>query len=330
MFASQVKDWPCAKLESDMDEAGSGDQIHELTDLDVEAIGLVRRGANKRQFYVLKSESGGNEMEQEHSEEQEFSDVLAQLETVEGLSEGLLEQVKAGFEAIAAKIPNEPEPEHYAEMSAADKKVLAAAMRLGKGKLGDRLYAMLEKLVGNPGDGKEYGYPPEEKSSEEVDEFAERMEAMRTELTEKFAEEIKAAQTQAEQAQKRADEERHLRRLAEFTEQARGYSFAAGEPEKFAEDMLALHDHDAELYARMEARIKALDEQVRQGALFEQFSVAGGESDSRHPFETKVEQLRVEHYSTEDYYDGYSKAMEMAERMHPDLAARYERETREV
>jgi len=308
-----------------MDEAGDGKRkLHELTDLDVEAIGLVRRGANKRPFYVLKSETGGNEMEQEHVEEQKFSDVLAQLEKVEGLNESLLEQVKAGFEAIAAKIPDEAEPEHYAEMSAADKKVLGAALKLGKDKLGDRLYSMLEKLVGNPGDEKEYGYPPGEK-----EKMSEKFAGQLQEVEERFAEQLKAAEAKAEQARERADEERRLRRLSEFTEQARGYSFAVGEVEKFAEDMLVLHDHDAELYARMEARLRALDEQVRQGALFEQFSTAGGESDA-DPFLAEVERLRREKFSDEEYAVGFNEAMKQVESTKPELAAEYERRTREV
>jgi hypothetical protein len=324
-----------------MGEAGDGEnRIHELTDLDVEAIGLVRRGANRRPFYVLKSESGGNDMT-EQQEEQEFSDILKQLEEAEGVSKGLLEQVKAGFEAFAAKLqPTEPEPEleDFAELTAAEKKAIMGALKVGKDTLGDRLHAMLTKLVGNPvkakdDDKKEYGYPPDkkaEKSSDEPNKFAEQLETMRTELTEEFAAKIEAAETKAEQAEKQAADERQRRRLAEFTDKAQEYSFAV-EVEKFAEDLLALEDYDADLYSRWIKRLNALDEQVKQGALFEQFSVGGGETDTTiHPFLREVEKLHKEHYPTEKYAEGFVQAMELAERAHPDLAARYERETREV
>lgn len=306
-----------------MSEASDGEnKIRELTDLDVESLGLVRRGANRRPFFVLKSE-GGNEMS-EHQEEQGFSDILTELEKAEGVTTDLLKKVTEGFSALAAqiKIEPEPEPETYADLTAAEKKVVASVLKLGKGKLGDRLFAMLTNMVGS------YG-APEESNDEEPDEFSEKMEAMRAEIVEDFAAKIKAAETKATQAEKQANEERNRRRLAEFTDRVKTFSFAT-EIEQFAEDLMALEDYDDELYGRWVKRLNALNEQVVQGALFEQFSTAGGETEGEHPFLREVEKLRKEHHVTEKYADGFTKAMVMAEQMHPDLAARYERETREV
>lgn len=38
---------------------------HRLSDVHVEAIGLVRRGVNRKPFYFIKSEEGGIEMPNE-------------------------------------------------------------------------------------------------------------------------------------------------------------------------------------------------------------------------------------------------------------------------
>lgn len=302
-----------------MSKASDGEnQIRELTDLDVETIGLVRRGANRRPFFVLKSE-GGNEMADQ--EEQGFSDILAELEKAEGVTSELLTKVTEGFSALVAQIEakpeQEPEEEDFADLTAADKSAIMALLdKIGEGKLGGRMFSILKNMAGGA-------------RAEQSSDFSEQIETMRAELVEDFAAKIKVAETKAIQAEERADEERNRRRLAEFTDRAKAYPFAI-EIEQFAEDLMALEDHDPELYSRWIKRLNALSEQVEKGALFEQFGTAGGETEGVHPFLVEVEKLRKEHHVTEKYAEGFTAAMVMAEQMHPDLAARYELETREV
>ena len=154
-----------------------------------------------------------------------------------------------------------------------------------------------------------------------TENYAEQLAQARTEL-EQFKAQLGRSETAREQLSEKFVAEQRRRRLNEFSDVVRGFSFA-DEPEKFAEDLLALEDFNADLYGRWLRRLKALDEQVKKGALFEQFSVAGGESAGKHPFETEVERVRVERFSSLPKAEGWTQAYKAVQAEKPELSTRY-------
>lgn len=233
-------------------------ELLELSELDVEAVGLVRRAANGKPFFFIKSESGEPEPEPE-PQDHGGTDMSGQEEGRD------IERVEDELETENA---TEEAPEDYAERLA--------------------------------------------QTEAKLEEFQARLE------------EEQEARVKADEA---FAEERRKRRLAEFTDQAKTYAFAA-EVEQFAEDLMAIADFDADLYGRWEQRLRALDEQVRAGGLFEQYAQAGGESETgAGAFMAEVERVRLERFSDKPYHDGWVDAYSIVETERPDLAAQYEKES---
>ena len=160
----------------------------------------------------------------------------------------------------------------------------------------------------------------QEVEDELPDEYTERLEAMKDEFTAKLEAESERAEKLAEAF---AESER-ARRLAQFTDRASQFSFGV-EVEQFAEDLMAVADLQPEVYERMIQVFNGLDEQIRQSALFDQFSVATAGSDTS-PFETEVEKVRSERFSDDDYDTGWAKAMKVVSEEKPELARQYVRE----
>jgi hypothetical protein len=159
---------------------------------------------------------------------------------------------------------------------------------------------------------------PEESADGETEDYAEKLAAMEEDFTARLDVERKAR----EKAEEAFTEERNTRRLAEFTETAKTWTFAS-EVEQFAEDLMAIEDHDPELYGRMVTRFNAINEQVASGELFAQHSVAGGEAEETDPFEREIERVRKERFSEKSYPEGFTAAMDIVASENPDLARRY-------
>ena len=79
--------------------------ILELSDLDIETIGLVRRGANRKQFYFIKSEAGMAEERQETPAE-DAQQEQEQREEFASLSADERQMVSALLKAMGAKLPD--------------------------------------------------------------------------------------------------------------------------------------------------------------------------------------------------------------------------------
>lgn len=259
--------------------------------------------------------------------EKDIKEVLAELEAAETMTAELKTSIVEAFAALAEK--PEPTPstilnlntEDFAGLSPEDKSAIAAFLKRMGGKLGGQATAILQRMAG--------GAPTEDSGDDDTDDFTEQLATMRSEMEEQFSAKLTEANDRTKKAEEQFAAEKHARRLSEFTDHARGYSHLAVETEKFGEDLLALADHDAELYTRLTKVLKAANETIKQGAIFDQFSVADrGDASGEHPFLRKVEELRRKEFGTEEYAEGFTKAMVMAEMTDPDLANRYERETR--
>lgn len=267
--------------------AGDEQKVYQLSDLDVEAIGLVRRGANRKPFYFVKSAEGGIEPMADNHEEETFS--LDELGEVEEVDAGWAKKLVAALKgALAAK----PEP------------------------------------VSAPEAAPEPA-PVEQASDEEGEDFAEALEVAKREMAEKFAEELAAERKKREEFAEKFAAEQRLRRLREFSDMV-GQEFSAlpvGEAEEFAADLMAIHDADEERYGRLVQVLKASQEAVKQGGLFEQYSSAQP-AEHGEPFLAAVERIRQERYSDKPKDIGWAEAFNVAMAEHPDLARAYERTTR--
>jgi len=83
-------------------------ETYELSDLDVESIGLVFRGANRKPFFVIKSEQ--QEVEQ-MSENEDFAAILDELESVSEVNESAWSRLVGVVKSALTKPEPEPEPE---------------------------------------------------------------------------------------------------------------------------------------------------------------------------------------------------------------------------
>ena len=308
--------------------AGDEQAIYRLSDLDVEAIGLVRRGANRKPFYFVKSIEGGIEPMSD-TNEGAFSEQLAELEGVKEVNEGAWAKLVAVVKAVAGKTEEKPEPEpepkpdpeQFAELDDADKKAIGAMLRaVGKDKLGDRTWAMLSALVGNAPPK-----PPENASDEVSAQFAEKFSAMEAQ----FAEQLEAERKKREEFAEKFAAEQRLRRLREFSDTVRQdfASLPVGEADEFAADMMAIHDADEKRYERLVKVLKASQEAVKQGGLFEQYS-SSQQVEHGEPFLVAVEKIRVERFADKGKDVGWAEAFGAAMHEHPDLARVYEKATR--
>jgi flagellar motility protein MotE (MotC chaperone) len=242
-----------------MSESENERELLELSELDVEAVGLVRRAATGLPFFFIKSESGAPEsVPQENDGGTDMS----------------------GEEGRDTKpVEEELEPE-----------------------------------------------VTEEATEEPAEDYAEKLAQTEAKL-EKFQAKLEEEHKARVKVEEAFAEERRKRRLAEFTDTARTYNLAS-EIEQFAADLMAIADHDPELYERWETRLRAWDEQMTQSGLFEQYTQAGGEAETGGgAFLQAVEKVRVERFADEQRHEGWTKAFEIVQEERPDLAAQYAKES---
>lgn len=170
---------------------------------------------------------------------------------------------------------------------------------------------------------------PEQASAEEGEDFTEALEAAKREMAEQFAEELEAERKKREEFAEKFAAEQRLRRLREFSDMV-GQEFPAlpvGEAEEFAADLMAIHDADEERYERLVQVLKASQEAVKQGGLFEQYASAQP-AEHGEPFLAAVEKIRQERFSDKPKDVGWAEAFSVAMHEHVDLARAYERSTR--
>jgi len=298
-------------------------QLYELSNLDVEAVGLVWRGANRSPFYFVKSDTGGKETMADEIKEPTAAEATEDMSDKDKEPGWLGKLVSAITKAAQpSQVPQEP-AEEFA-LSATEKEEVGAFLRkFGKGKLGAQAYSILEGMIGG-GEGKGYGSPPEKSSDTSAEDFAEAISKAKQEVVEEFAQKLQAEETARKKVEEAFADEQRKRRLHEFTDTAQKEfsALATGDLEAFATDLLEIHDADEKRYDRLVKVLKAAQEGLAQGALFQQFSsarpTAGGD-----PFEAAVEQIRVEKFGEEQYEIGWTHAFDAATRSHPDLARSY-------
>lgn len=254
-------------------------EVARLSDLQIESVGLVRKGANRKPFFFIKSIDGGNE-DMSEKEKEDFAATLAELAEVKEVNQEAWAKLLEIAQGQAAQLATRPEPEP------------------------------------EPGTEPE----PEPASEPEPDLYAEAL----AEAEERFAEELKTEREAREEIAEKFAESERLRRLAEFTDNVTTdfASLPVGEAETFAADLMAIHDADAERHGRLVGVLKAAQEAVKQGALFEQFSSAQPASGA-DPFLAKVEAIQRERFADLGADEGFREAMIVAEREHKDLARVY-------
>jgi len=164
--------------------------------------------------------------------------------------------------------------------------------------------------------------PPAE-PKEGGEDFTEKLDAALSEQAEQFKAQIEQERKAREAVAEQFAEERKLRRLREFSDVVNeSYAALPAETDQFAADLMAIHDHDVELYGRLEAVLKAANEAISQGGLFKQFSSAQP-TEGGDPFEARVEAIRKERFADLDANDGWVKALDVAMSEHPELARAY-------
>ncbi|MHC4592627.1 MAG: hypothetical protein ACYS8L_08040, partial [Planctomycetota bacterium] len=257
-----------------------------LSDLHVEAVGLVRRGANRRPFYVVKgddadkesqSNSGGGSM----SDEKEFPELVKELEGAEAFSD----KIVAAFGALGERIEN----------------------------------LFTAKQEDEPGPAPEQ--PPEPEP--EVVDYSAQIEAAVTAAEETFTAKLKEERDAREAAEAQLEEAERARRLQAFTEEVKEKyaALATGEPEQFAADLMAFQDGNAgeEEYGRLVAVLEAANEAISTGGLYEQYATGGTKVEvGGSPFLAKVKQVQAEKYADKGAA-GFALALAEVEREHPEL-----------
>ena len=294
-------------------------ELFQLSDLQVDRIGLVRRGANRTPFYFVKSEDGEQEREQEpetdggafmaEANDERYSELLARLDKLEGMSQEHVDTLKG--------LVQERQQQETFSLAPEARGGVVQFIKTHGDKLPRPAVEMLQGLVG------------EEALTEatQAEEFAAALAQQRAQMEEQFAAQIKAEREAREAVAEQFAAERRRRRLAEFGQDVRENFSALSTPEEFAADLMTVADLDEELYSRLTTVLKAANEAARQGGLFEQYSKAGGsEAGTGSAFEQKVEAVRKERFATEDYNAGWVKAFDVVNVENPELARQYAKE----
>lgn len=147
------------------------EQVYELTDIELEAVSFVRRGANRQPFLVVKSKEGDEMEDKEFEGEVEELD-LSDLEppvTKASITEVVRKAVEGVFKAKAKDKDKEEEP----ELTEEEKRMLRGVLKRLEGKLPEAAVKALKAIAGKAKDKEEeeyeYGYPKAKKSIEEAE-----------------------------------------------------------------------------------------------------------------------------------------------------------------
>jgi len=240
---------------SQLEEEVSGPQEYDLRDVEVQFISFVPRGANKKQFLVVK-------------EDMKEDIVRTILETPDGDLAKALQG--AGLEGEGAE----------ALVGAA--KVLKAY----KDALPEDAIALLAKCTGLalPAMKKDMPKQPQEGAGVGADKQAagglskealEKLDPGVRALLEKALEERDQATVKADQALSLAKELKDEKVLKEYVEKAEDLPHLPIEPLKFGPVMKALGEAHPEEFAEVYRVLKAVDAIVEKSALFSEIGKAG-------------------------------------------------------
>lgn len=303
---------------SELTEQEQEQELFQLSDLQVERIGLVRRGANRTPFYFVKSEDGEREEGDSMAEanDERYSEILERLDKLEGMGQENVDVLKGLVQERQQQAQERQQQEDFSLAPEARGGVVQFIKLLGD-KLPRPTLELLQGLVG------------EEAMVEatQAEEFAVALAEQRAQMEEQFATKLKAEREARETIAERFAAERHQRRLGEFGQSIQENFAALTTPEKFAADLMVVADLDEELYNRLTTVLKAANEAVQQGGLFDQYARAGGAVEGEgSAFERKVEAVRLERFATEDRDTGWVKAFDVVNVEHPDLARQYAKE----
>ena len=231
----------------------SGPQEYDLRDVEVQFISFVPRGANKKQFLVVK-------------EDVKEDIVRTILETPDGDLAKALQG--AGLEGEGAE----------ALVGAA--KVLKAY----KDALPEDAIALLAKCTGLALPAMKKDMPKQSKEGEGADKQAagdlskealEKLDPGVRSLLEKALEERDQAAAKADQALSLAKELKDEKVLKEYVEKAEDLPHLPIEPLKFGPVMKALGEAHPEEFAEVYRVLKAVDAIVEKSALFSEIGKAG-------------------------------------------------------
>jgi len=231
----------------------SGPQEYDLRDVEVQFISFVPRGANKKQFLVVK-------------EDVKEDIVRTILETPDGDLAKALQG--AGLEGEGAE----------ALVGAA--KVLKAY----KDALPEDAIALLAKCTGLALPAMKKDMPKQSKEGEGADKQAagdlskealEKLDPGVRSLLEKALEERDQAAAKADQALSMAKELKDEKVLKEYVEKAEDLPHLPIEPLKFGPVMKALGEAHPEEFAEVYRVLKAVDAIVEKSALFSEIGKAG-------------------------------------------------------
>lgn len=295
-----------------------------LKNLIIDRVGLVRKGANKKPFFFVKSVTGQPESREEPMSDEQLKEQLDAI--LEKLTPGD-DEAEVQFSDDENKMLKEmlesfsEDQETFAGLSDDDKKTVRAFLASMGGKLGGRLTAMLGQMAGGS------STPPEKEESndDEADKFAE----MATKLREEFTTQLEAEQAKTAKFAERFEAEQTKRRLMEFTDQARTFDNVPVGVEQFGEDLMVFADSvDDEVYSRLVQTLRAMDKQIEKGALFDEFASRSRGDDSASPFEAKMRPIQAKLMKADvamSNDEAYAEAMTIAADRYPDLARDFDR-----
>jgi hypothetical protein len=167
--------------------------------------------------------------------------------------------------------------------------------------------------------------PTENATEAPAEDYAERFKA----LEEKFAEVqglLEQEKKQREVVEERFAESEKARRMIHFVDTVRTFA-VADELEKFAEDLYAIEQVDADLAERMIARLRANAEAANAGELFSQKSKATAPA-HQDPFLAGVEKTRIERFSELPEAEGWVEAEKRFAAENPEMARDFANRTR--
>lgn len=312
-------------------------QTQRLTNITVEALGFVRRPANRIPLFFAK---GGNMPD--------LKQILTELADVDEVDAVAFNRLVT---ALRDAVSDEGQVEAFGSgLSPAERKAIASLLKKLGDKLPDEVRSALASLAGDA-----YGYPepssqepepePEPAPEPEPEPEPEPASDPPTEpesepepaaspvanatdpasvqaLLQQFSEQLEQERKAREALMRELEAERRTRRQAEFAAAFRERFSHLPIPENFAEAAVDLESANPDLLKNVLAALDAAEEAVAQGGLYAQFSVAAPLT-SGDPFEAAVERIRQERFSDLPKAEGWAKAFDVALDEHPDLASAY-------
>lgn len=245
-----------------------------LEDMRILTVGLVKRGANQENFFLLKSKTEDNNMSDEttnvEDQEVETVDFEEILEENPGLGQKFLKFLQEKFSS---------EEEETEEVEAVDEEVEEPE---------------LEKA-----DEPQTDPEPEPAPTVEIPEFVTDQLAALQKSNEAMRDEL-------QKYQKQAEEERENRERQEYLEKAEAMSNLPEQPAKVADILHTLAKHDKGMGEALETLLKAVDAQIAEAGFYGEYgtNLVPEETDAM-----KEAQERVQKGEAPTLVDAYLKSV---------------------